>query len=437
VIDVTSYSTFQAAYDDLPDEGGTIYVPAGTYEFGPNVDPDPHPPRFKGLEITTKPVVLLGDGSAPAGPLSIIELHEEHFQNADAILITLLGGCVLKNIYLHYPDDMPAGQGRAIKWYVPGAEIGMAGLTLENVAIENSPNLAVECTCDDWPGDDDHDSNYISKLEMVGCTIANSKSGGSLFVGGAGANNNWFERCEFNGPGFGGFHNVPECSFDANSTLIAAEDFSSVREGDEVRGLGMRVGTTVESVDTASTPNTITIGLAANARIDEPGTTFTFYRADGPDEGQLPRGAVHLLRTSISRFHLCSFQGPGESPALSTDLVSNNLVLRDAYREISGTGSAPSFILNGMSNFLIDGLFHNYHAYNSLLLKTGPAGLIMGRIFNAQLTTDVNPLSGTDEIADEPNESNVIELSNESDDQRDFVECIGGTGLGPDAGVPR
>lgn len=114
------------------------------------------------------------------------------------------------------------------------------------------------------------------------------------------------------------------------------------------------------------------------------------------------------MRTTASRFSQCAFQGPGTTPVLSTDLVSNDLVLRDCYREREGdviqTPLAHSFLINGMNNFLIDGLYHHFHAVQSLLLKTGPSGLKMARIANAQLLTTV------------PTGTEVVSLSNAGDE---------------------
>jgi hypothetical protein len=113
------------------------------------------------------------------------------------------------------------------------------------VTIEASPNLAFEFVCDG------HTDNWVSKLEMIGCTAFNAKSGGSLFLGGAGTNNNWFERCEFNGPGFGGFYNVLNCAVTLNSKFVTAPSLAVAPVvGDMVFGMGIAVGTSVVSVDT-------------------------------------------------------------------------------------------------------------------------------------------------------------------------------------------
>ena len=53
-------SAFRSAYDGLPDEGGTILVPAGTYGYTSEDDKG----LFRGLHITTKAVVLQGEGAA-------------------------------------------------------------------------------------------------------------------------------------------------------------------------------------------------------------------------------------------------------------------------------------------------------------------------------------------------------------------------------------
>jgi hypothetical protein len=81
--------------------------------------------------------------------------------------------------------------------------------------------------------------------------------------------------------------------------------------------------------------------------------------------------------------------------------------MRDTYVEKvpDGTG-VYSFVIDGMQNMLIDGLFHEVDGYppppptqppnpDSFLLQTGPLGLSMGRITNAQVVCTQNPLSGT------------------------------------------
>jgi len=57
---VKDFATFQSAYDALPDEGGTILVPAGTYGY----TSEDNKGQFRGLHITTKAVVLQGEGAA-------------------------------------------------------------------------------------------------------------------------------------------------------------------------------------------------------------------------------------------------------------------------------------------------------------------------------------------------------------------------------------
>lgn len=65
-----------------------------------------------------------------------------------------------------------------------------------------------------------------------------------------------------------------------------------------------------------------------------------------------------------------------------------------------------SFLVNNMTNLLIDGMLHQFHEENSLLLKTGSAGLFMGRVTNAQLLCHQNPLASP----------NVVELTNPTDE---------------------
>jgi hypothetical protein len=408
MFNVRDFPTFQAAHDALPASGGTIFVPAGTYTSATTT-------AFTGL-VVTKPLALIGEPNGPAAALSIIIHDMANAQNIDAISLNVAAQGVLRNLFIQ--GNNIVGSGRGVRWYKAGATAQMRGLTIDNVTVWRSPNLSFECVCDGG-------SNiYVSKLEMIQCNAFEAKSGGSLLIGGAGTNNNSFERCEFNGPGFGGFHNVASCTLTSGIANVSAPDLTTVQVGDEVSGIGVVVGTTVVSVNTAGSPDTMVLSKVA---IESLTTVLTFYRASGPGAGQLPRGHVHLMRTSISRFQHCSFQGPGTSPAISTDLVSNDLELRDCYREKSTAGSeVHSFILNNMSNFLIDGLYHQFHTANSMLLKTGPGGLFMGRITNAQLVCGQNPLASTNVVelglgTDELIIDNSMEQSSITGMRRDLV----------------
>jgi hypothetical protein len=422
-VNVRDYPSFQDAHDALPESGGTIFVPAGQY------DKD-SAPAFTGLVIT-KALAVIGEGNGQASALSVLNhnavVGSVPAKDRDAIWIRTRGGCLLRDLVINGPRDpnQPeeptpiSGRGRGVRWYVPSdpdnpASARLAGVTLANVTVWGSSNWAFEFVCDG------HSDSYVSKLEMIGCTAYGAASGGSLHLGGAGSNNNWFERCEFNGPGEGLYFNVAGCRVTRDSDVVTNTDsapFARVQVGDEVVGMGITVG---DPDDGTAEPTTVTDVSSNEITLSRPaiqsswtptqplmGTTLGFYRPSTPNPqvpSELPRGHVHLLRTSVSRFHHCSFQGPGASPALSTDLISNDLELRDCYREADGALSVASFVVNGMSNLLIDGLFHQAHADTSLLLKTGPAGVTMGRISNAQLVT-ADP-TGTD----------VIHLSNSGDE---------------------
>lgn len=398
LVDVRSYSNFQAAHDDLPTTGGTLLVPAGTYSSNTQ-------PAFTGLTLT-KPVAIIGAGNGPSSALSIIIHDTPGSQDINAITINSLGGCVIKNLFIQWPVGTGAGGGRGLRWYKGGDIVKMAGLELHNVVVQRSPNLAFEFVCDG------HEENYVSKVLMRDCTAFEAESGGSLLLGGAGTNNNTFERCEFNGPGFGMFYNVNSCSvpMDDSSTVKSAggaSNFAAVNVGDAISGMGIRVDTTVTSVDTTSSPNTLRLSKPAIYAPYGP-TTLTFYRATPPGSNEMGRGHVHLMRTSISRFHNCTFQGPNSSAALSTDLVSNDLVLRDTYRETSVSSPTPrhSFLINGVTGVLIDGLEHYYHNSPSLVLETGGGGMNMGKIANAQLIVDQTSLTNM----------NVVSLKNATDE---------------------
>jgi len=391
---VLDHPTFQHAHDALPDIGGIIHVPAGTYS-------SKTVPAFTGLKVT-KPMALIGVANGQACALSVL-VHDSD-KDVDAIFLNVAGSCLLQNLFIMRPDGQTeAGAGRGVRWYQKGAPVYMSGLTLDNVTVWRSPNWSFECVCDG------HSEGYVGKLVMSDCTAFEASSGGSLHLGGAGSNNNFFSRCEFDGPGFGYYFNLNNCLVTLGDSRVQASggsSFGGVAAGDEVFGMGIVAGTTVS----AATSKQITLSQAAiETPAENAPTQLSFWRAKLPAGiSALPRGHVHLARTSISRFHQCSFQGPGTSPVLSTDLVSNDLVLRDCYREREvrpGDRTVEhSFVINGMSNFLIDGLYHQGHAAPSKLLRTGPSGMSMGRITNAQLLT-------TDRTGSE-----VVRLSNPTDE---------------------
>jgi hypothetical protein len=84
-------------------------------------------------------------------------------------------------------------------------------------------------------------------------------------------------------------------------------------------------------------------------------------------------------------------------------LVSNDLEMRDTYREKTGlAASAHSFLLNGLSNFLLDGLFQQFHDQPNRLLRVGPLGVAMGRVLNAQLVTVSPDPPSTDVVVYDP-----------------------------------
>jgi hypothetical protein len=384
-LSVLDFPSFQAAHDALPPVGGTIHVPAGRYS-------STTVPAFNGMVIK-KPIALIGVANGYGCALSLL-MHDGD-KDKDAIFVNLTSGCLLQNLFILRPDShVEPGAGRGVRWYVKGTKSRMAGLTIDNVTVWRSPNWSFEFLCDGF------NFNYVSKLVMTDCTAFDASSGGSLHLGGAGSDNNFFSRCEFNGPGFGWFFNVDYCQVKLGASTVDAPSFAGVAVGDVVTGMGIVVGTTV----TAVTPKRITLSEAAIQ--DYSPTQLSFWRAKQPaGVNAMPRGHVHLVRTLISRFHHCSFQGPGTQPALTTDLVSHDLELRDCYREKATAGdSVHTFLISGVNNFLIDGLFMQYHDDQSLLLKTGSGGMNMGRITNAQLvTTDT---AGAD----------VVHLSNPGDE---------------------
>jgi len=395
-VNVLDYPNFQLAHDALPPAGGKIWVPPGTYTKDTV-------PAFTGL-VVTKPVAIIGVSNGQASALSVL-VHDADDHDTDSIFLNIAGDCLIKDLFIMRSSSQ-SGKGRGIRWYKSGAAGKLTDLTLDNVTVWRSPNWSFEFLCDGY------DANYVGKLVMVDCTAYEAVSGGSLHLGGAGSNNNYFSRCEFDGPGDGYYFNINGCPVNvANPTVNAPAggSLTGVQPGDAVFGMGIAIGTTVAPMP-PPTASQITLSPApvetpASAGI----TTLTFWRKNKPDDSlhPLPRGHVHLVRTSASRFHQCTFQGQGTEPALSTDLVSNYLVLRDSYREAGyvGGAAAHSFVINGMTNLLIDGLYHQFHAYPSLLLRTGSLGLAMSRIANAQLLSSVltngNVISlakGTDEL---------------------------------------
>ena len=420
-VSVLDYPSFQHAHDALPDMGGTIHVPAGWYS-------SKTVPAFNGLVIT-KPTALIGVANGYGCALSFL-VHDGD-KDVDAIFLNIAGSCLLENLFITRPDSQTApGAGRGVRWYKKGAAGRMAGLTINNVVVWRSPNWSFEFVCDGY------EQNYVSKLVMIECTAFEAASGGSLRLGGAGSNNNFFSRCEFNGPGFGRYYDVNGCKVTAGKDAVSASGsspFTGVAPGDEVFGMGIAIGTTVASAS------------ASDLKLSQPAietpdgaTQLAFWREGGADYPGEPlrRGHVHLARTSISRFLQCSFQGPGTTPVLSTDLVSNDLVLRDCYREREirpgDTIVDHSFQISGMNNFLVDGLYHQGHAAPSRLLKTGPSGMAMGRITNAQLL--VSALTGTDVVrlykeTDELVIDNSMEQSSVTGERRGLVVAGAGAAI--------
>ena len=285
----------------------------------------------------------------------------------------------------------------------------MAGVTLENVIVEDSANLAFEFLCDG------RSTDYVSKLEMLGCKAINARSGGSLFLGGAGTNNNVIDRCEFHGPGFGAIFTVPQCTVTVAQSTVTAPHPAALPPvvGDVVSGMGIEVGTLVAGITTVNSIITITLSKPA-IESSAAGTTtvLSFYRA--PGAGPFLRGHVHLQRNTITRFQQCSFLGPADTPALSTELVSNDLELRDTYRRSTGTSAtAHTFFISGTTNVLIDGLFHQFGPdagapVANLLLKTGPQGMRMGRITNAQLVTTGSASNADIIVLSSPNTDELV-----------------------------
>jgi hypothetical protein len=378
--------------------------------------------------MVTKPVAIIGVANGQASALSILLHDDPAGLDTDSIFLNIAGGCLLQNLFIMRPQKQ-VGKGRGVRWYKNGDAGKMAGVTLDNVTVWQSPSWAFEFLCDGF------DANYVSKLVMVDCTAYESASGGSVHLGGAGSNNNYFSRCEIDGPGEGYYFNINNCPVRGGQQPVNAPSggsFAGVVAGDEVAGMGIAVGTKVDFVDPSNSLITLSVP-AVETPLSGGVTTLTFWRHDKPDDSlhPLPRGHVHLMRTSASRFHQCTFQGPGTEPALSTDLISNSLLLRDSYREAGGSGgtAAHSFVINGMTNLLIDGLYHQFHAYPSLLLRSGPLGLVMGRAANCQLlsldTTNGNVISlanGTDQVIAD----NVFEFHFLTGAMRDISAAVAG-----------
>jgi len=228
-VSVLDYASFQAAHDALPAAGGIILVPPGTYSKDTL-------PAFKGL-VVTKPVAMIGVANGQARGLSVLLHDDPNGLDTDSIFLNVYGGCLLQNLYIWRPSAQ-AGAGRGVRWYKAGSPAPMVGLTLDNVTVENSPNWSFELLCDGYVTA--NTSSYISKLVMIDCTAFHAASGGSLSLGGAGSNNNFFTRCEFDGPGFGYYFNVNNCVVNLNATLVTlagGSSFSAVAQGDEVAGM--------------------------------------------------------------------------------------------------------------------------------------------------------------------------------------------------------
>lgn len=427
-LNVLDYPTFQAAHDALPLEGGTIFVPAGFYNSTSS------PCAFRGL-VVTKPLALVGEADGLGNSMSQMQHNMSGAKDIDAIFINRLGGCALRNLYIVGLFPPVSGTGRGVRWYVPGVPVTMTGLTIENVILERTSNLSFEFVCDG------HTQNSISGLEMIGCTAFDAVSGGSLLLGGGLTHDNRIERSEFNGPGFGSFRDVTDCAVVLGNTLViapapVATSSDPPMTGDIVSGMGIAVGTTVTNVVVFQ--NTLKVTLSRPA-IETPagaGTTpLAFYRAND-ETGNLRRGHVHLEGTTGTRFNQCSFQGPANTPVLSTDLVSNTLELRDTYREKLGALSlAHSFLFNGVTNLFIDGLFQQFGAEFNLLLKTGPLGLVMGRVMNAQLVTGQPSPSNLDIVALGP-EYNELRIENSYEYGTGPTRALAGFGSAPVATVP-
>jgi hypothetical protein len=74
-----------------------------------------------------------------------------------------------------------------------------------------------------------------------------------------------------------------------------------------------------------------------------------------------------------------------------------------------------SFLLNGLSNFLLDGLFQQFHDKPNRLLRVGPLGVSMGRVLNAQLVTVSADAPNNDVVVydplQNPDAANNLEVS--------------------------
>lgn len=136
------------------------------------------------------------------------------------------------------------------------------------------------------------------------------------------------------------------------------------------------------------------------------------------------------------RLNQCNFQGPATTAALSTDLATNSLLLRDTYREKLGTAAqAQTFLFNGATHLLIDGLFQQFGNEPNVLLRTGPAGLVMGRLANAQLVTGLATPSNLD-IVSLGSGYNELRIENSYDYGAALARPLGGFGSAPVATIP-
>jgi hypothetical protein len=199
-VNVKDYSTFQAALDALPTTtskadggtfalGGVLYVPAGRYSHATT-------PAFNGLVITQGTTSVIGDGS----PSTYIHYFAGGSENVHMIDIKSAGGTVIRGLYLDGPAS--AGTGAGINIYKAGSH--SVGVDIIDVTIINSASWGVSSQPDA--------GFYTSKVRMDNCTISGAASGGSMVMGktgDGGTNNLFFNRCEFDGPGFGTFGTGP------------------------------------------------------------------------------------------------------------------------------------------------------------------------------------------------------------------------------------
>lgn len=404
VLNVKDFDSFQECHDALPSSGGTIYVPAGQYthatkpSFGSGSTP--------GLQITKHNVALLGEGSA----LTSLRNFASGAENQHSIWVNAQA-CQLRGFFIDHAGV--AGSGRGVLWWDQDAN-HIDNLWVDDVQVFRSPNLSFEFFTQ-WADAD----NWVAKVRMTKCTAYDAKSGGSLYLGSAGSNNNNFEQCEFNGPGFGMYRDVTNCTVNGTTTVTAPDgSFDGINAGDELFGSGFARGTTVVSVNTAASPDSL---VASNScTVSGTPRVISFYRPSGVISSPwLPRGHVHLHRTSITRFDMCSFQGPDSSPMISSQSISNFLAMYNTYTEniVTGSPMIARIMVDNLDTLIIDGLEASLYVGSTpvRVLRVGPSGVRNGIMRNVQVVNN----------SADPDTSLAIELeSSGSEIELQHAECV-------------